>query len=46
MIRVDPQCHPLLANNTKGTPQKITPRNAVASTFGLRGEDYEPYLET
>jgi len=27
-------------------PQVLTARNAVASTFGLRGEDYDPDLET
>jgi hypothetical protein len=46
MLRVDPELRPLLANGTKGSPQKITARNAVASTFGLRGEEYEPELET
>ena len=29
-----------------GAPQKLTARNAVASTFGLRGEDYQPEIET
>jgi hypothetical protein len=26
-----------------GEPQKMTARNAVASTFGLRGEEYDPF---
>jgi hypothetical protein len=29
-----------------GEPQAMTARNAVASTFGLRGEEYAPQLET
>jgi len=29
-----------------GDPQDLTARNAVASTFGLRGEDYQPSIET
>ena len=27
-------------------PQALTARNAVASTFGLRGEEYEPVMES
>ncbi len=27
-------------------PQALTARNAVASTFGLRGEDYAPVMES
>jgi len=46
MLRVDPELRPLLSDGTKGNPQKITARNAVASSFGLRGEDYEPYIES
>lgn len=29
-----------------GEPQKPTARNAVASTFGMRGEEYRPEVET
>jgi hypothetical protein len=29
-----------------GEPQEMTCRNAVASTFGMRGEEYAPELET
>jgi hypothetical protein len=29
-----------------GEPQEMTAHNAVASTFGLRGEQYEPVMET
>jgi hypothetical protein len=46
MLRVDPDLRPLHVDGTKGAPQAITARNAVASTFGLRGEDYEPYFES
>jgi hypothetical protein len=29
-----------------GMPQRLTARNAVASSFGLRGADYEPDIQT
>lgn len=29
-----------------GEPQEMTAHNAVASTFGLRGEQYSPTIET
>lgn len=29
-----------------GEPQELTALNAVASTFGLRGEEYKPHIET
>jgi hypothetical protein len=29
-----------------GAPQRLTARNAVASSFGLRGADYNPEIET
>jgi len=43
-LRVNPQLRPLGENGILGQPQTLTARNAVASTFGLRGEDYR--LET
>lgn len=56
MLRVDPQCRPLPRGNwpddkkreftRSQQPQALTPRNAVASTFGLRGEEYDPEFES
>ncbi len=45
-LRVDPELRPILSNGQSGAPQRLTARNAVASSFGLRGADYEPDLET
>jgi hypothetical protein len=45
-LPVDIECRPLLANGGKGDAQARTARNAVASTFGLYGEDYRPVIET
>jgi hypothetical protein len=45
-LRVDPELRPIFPNGSFGGPQKFTARNAVASTFGLRGEEYGPALET
>ena len=45
-LRVHPDLRPLLTNQQFGDPQEITGRNAVASTFGLRGEEYEPCFES
>jgi hypothetical protein len=39
-LRVDPELRPLYENNRRGEPQKMTARNAVASTFGKRGSEY------
>ena len=44
-MRVDQMCRPLLGNGEFGKPQQLTARNAVASTFGLRGEQYAPAVE-
>ena len=44
-IRVDPQLRPLLKDNKFGEPQQMTAHNAIASTFGLRGKDYQPLFE-
>jgi hypothetical protein len=40
-IRVSPECRPLLADGTQGSPQKLTARNAVAASYGLRGDEYD-----
>jgi hypothetical protein len=45
-LRVAPDCAPLLSGNRRGAAQELTARNAVASTFGLRGEEYDPCLQT
>jgi hypothetical protein len=49
-LRVHPELRPLLSQtagrNQLGDPQRMTAQNAVASTFGLRGEEYAPALET
>lgn len=49
-LDVHPQLCPLLDpvvdGRELGDPQAMTARNAVASTFGLRGEEYEPQVET
>ena len=45
-LRVDPQLRPLFTGNKKGKPQAMTAHNAVASTFGMCGEEYDPVLQT
>ena len=45
-LRVDPHLRPLLPDGSFGQPQPLTARNAVASTFGLRGDEYAPERET
>ena len=45
-LRVHPELRPLLDGGRYGEPQTMTARNAVASTFGLRGEEYAPLVET
>lgn len=40
MLRVQPELRPMLSDGTLGAPQKMTALNAIASTFGKRGEDY------
>jgi hypothetical protein len=39
-LRVNPELRPLLGHGSMGRPQKLTPLNAVASTFGLTGKEY------
>jgi hypothetical protein len=45
-LRVHPELRPLLGAGQLGEPQLLTAHNAVASTFGLRGEEYMPLEET
>jgi hypothetical protein len=45
-LGVHPECRPLLPDGTFGEPQKLTARNAVAASFGLRGHEYEPAAES
>ena len=45
-LRIDPQCRPMLADGQFGKPQKLTARNAIASTFGLTGDQYRPVRQT
>ena len=49
-LRVDPNLRPMERNADGamvfGQPQRMTARNAVASSFGLRGEEYKPVIET
>jgi len=51
-LRVQPELRPMIPPSKSGSevvlgdPQEMTARNAVASTFGLRGEDWAPAQET
>jgi hypothetical protein len=45
-LRVHPELRPLRADGTMGNPQTPTAHNAVASTFGMTGDQYHPVLET
>lgn len=45
-IRVHPELRPMLRDKTLGEPQEMTARNAVASTFGKTGREYNPDVET
>lgn len=44
--RVHPELRPLLDGGRLGDPQEPTARNAVASTYGMRGDEYAPLVET
>ena len=46
LLRVDPELRPILGSGGFGPPQPLTARNAVASTFGMSGEEYRPEVET
>lgn len=41
-----PELRPLMPDGDLGSPQKLTARNAVASTYGMRGEEYVLAVET
>lgn len=45
-LEVHPELRPLLSDTEFGEPQKMTAKNAIASTFGLRGEEYNPSHQT
>jgi len=45
-LRVAPDLRPMASSGKLGEPQELTALNAVASTFGMRGEEYEPAVET
>lgn len=45
-LRVHHECRPLLPGGRLGEPQALTARAAVASTWGLRAEKYDPELES
>ncbi len=45
-IPVHPELRPMLQDGSLGEPQKNTALNAVASTYGLRGEQYQLDAET
>jgi hypothetical protein len=48
-LRVHPELRPMIQDGDGrrfGERQELTCRNAVASTFGLRGEEYLPLVET
>jgi hypothetical protein len=43
---VHPELRPLLDDGRFGEPQELTAHNALASTYGERGETYAPVVET
>ncbi len=45
-LEVHPELRPLKGPSDIGEPQLLTARNAIASTFGLRGEEFWPLVET
>ena len=45
-LRVHPELRVILTDGTYGAAQRLTVRNAVASTFGLSGAEYAPDVET
>jgi len=46
MLRVHPELRPMLDGGEFGEPQEMTAHAAVASTFGLRAEQYDPVMQT
>jgi hypothetical protein len=45
-LRVHPELRPLLDGGALGNAQEPTCQNAVASTFGLTGDEYQPEAQT
>ena len=45
-IRVHPELRPIFQGRVVGDPQKMTPKAAIASTFGLREHEYTPEVQT
>ena len=43
---VHPELRPLLPDGSLGEPQTLSALNAVASTYGMRGEEYRLEAET
>ena len=46
LLRVHPELRPMLDGQRYGEPQQMFVRNAIASTFGMRGEEYILQQET
>jgi hypothetical protein len=44
VLRVHHELRPLMEGNILGEPQKLTALNAIASTFGLRGDEYKKVI--
>jgi len=45
-LPVHPELRPMLADGDLGEPQKMTARNAVASSFGMTGAQYTPVAQS
>lgn len=46
VMEVDPDGRPLFEDGSFGSSQEVTAHNLTASTFGKRGEQYHPLIET
>ena len=45
-LKVEPSLRPMLPNGSFGPSQRLTARNAVASTYGMTGKEYEVSMRT
>lgn len=46
-LSAHPEARPILSDDGRlGDPQELTPRNVIASLFGMTGEQYAPRIET
>ena len=45
-LRVHPKLRPRIKGREYGEAQEMTARNAVGSTFRMRGSEYAPEIET